>query len=177
MDRRGYEFEGTTPDVHGNAHVSRESTLVGDVTVESNASVWPGAVLRGDVAPVRVGRGSHVTDNVTLHGSTVGERVLVANGAVLNDAAVGDDSLVGFNATLNEVTVGDHSIVASGAVALQGSEVPPESFVYGAPATATPLAETGFDVEGLYERYSTGAYSNLAARHGDLFADRAPDDG
>lgn len=171
MDSRQYEFEGTQPDVHGNAHVSRESTLVGDVTVESNASVWPGAVLRGDVSPVRVGKGSHVTDNVTMHGSTAGERVLVANGAVLNDAHVGDNTLVGFNATLNEVEVGDHSIVASGAVTLQGSEVPPRSFVYGSPATVVPLDETGFDVEGLYERYSTGEYSNLAARHSELFED------
>lgn len=170
MDPRHYEFEGNAPDVHGNAHVSRESTLVGDVTIASNASVWPGAVLRGDVSPVRVGRGSHITDNVTMHGSTVGERVLVANGAVLNDATVGADSLVGFHATLNEVEVGDHCIVASGAVTLQGSTVPSGSFVYGAPASAIPLEETGFDVEGLYERYSTGAYSNLAARHGDLFA-------
>lgn len=171
MDSRHYEFEGAEPEVHGNAYVSRESTLVGDVTVESNASIWPGAVLRGDVSPVRVGKGSHVTDNVTMHGSTVGERVLVANGAVLNDAQVGDNALVGFSATLNEVEVGDHSIVASGAVTLQDSEVPPRSFVYGSPAKVTPLDETNFDIEGLYERYSTGEYSNLAARHSDLFRD------
>jgi carbonic anhydrase/acetyltransferase-like protein (isoleucine patch superfamily) len=171
MDRREYEFEGDRPEIHGNAHVSRESTLVGDVRVESNASVWPGAVLRGDVAPVRVGKGSHVTDNVTIHGSEIGDRVLVGNGAVLNDAEIGDNTLVGFNATVNEVTVGDHCIVASGAVTLQGSEVPPRSFVYGSPAQTTPLEETGFDVDGLYERYSTGAYSNLAARHAELFAE------
>lgn len=177
MDRRHYEFEGSAPEVHGNAHVSRESTLVGDVTVESNASVWPGAVLRGDVTPVHVGRGSHVTDNVTMHGSTIGERVMVGTGSVLNDAELGDDSLVGFNATLNEVSIGDHCIVASGAVTLQGSEVPPESFVYGSPAKTRPLDETGFDVEGLYERYSTGEYSNLAARHGRLFeADEVEDE-
>jgi len=169
MDSRHYEFEGTEPEIHGNAHVSRESTLVGDVTVESNASVWPGAVLRGDVSPVHVGAGSHVTDNVTMHGSTLGDRVLVANGAVLNDADIGDNTLVGFNATVNEVDVGDHCVVASGSVTLQQSEVPPRSFVYGSPAQTMPLDEAGFDVDGLYERYSTGAYSNLAARHADLF--------
>jgi carbonic anhydrase/acetyltransferase-like protein (isoleucine patch superfamily) len=169
MDSRQYEFEGDRPETDGNAHVSRESTLVGDVTVESNASVWPGAVLRGDVSPVRVGKGSHVTDNVTLHGSTVDERVLVGNGAVLNDADIGDNTLVGFNATVNEVEVGDHCVVASGSVTLQQSEVPPRSFVYGSPAQTIPLEEAGFDVDGLYERYSTSAYSNPAIRHAELF--------
>ncbi|MFC6835138.1 gamma carbonic anhydrase family protein [Halomarina ordinaria] len=169
MDSRHYHFEGDGPRIHGNAYVSREATLVGDVTVESNANVWPGAVLRGDVGPVRVGRESHVGENTAIHVSTVGERSMVASGAVLNDADVGDGVLVGFNATVNDCEVGEGSIVAAGAVVLGSTAVPPESFVSGVPASTRPLSETNLDAAGLFEAYSTGKYANLAARHEELF--------
>jgi carbonic anhydrase/acetyltransferase-like protein (isoleucine patch superfamily) len=100
MDSREYAFEGEEPEINGYAHVSNEATVVGDVTIEANASVWPGVVLRGDVAPVEIGRESAIGDNATLHASTVGENVMVGHGAVLNDATVEDGALVGFNSTV-----------------------------------------------------------------------------
>lgn len=170
VDRRRYGFEGTEPTIHEDAHVSREATLVGDVTVEEDASVWPGVVLRGDVGPVRIGRSAHVGDNATVHVSTLGERVMCGHGAVLNDAAVGDGSLIGFNATLNDgVSVGERCIVAAGTVIPEGYEVPAESFVRGVPAEAVPLEETTVDPEEILEEYSSGAYTNLAERHDELF--------
>jgi len=169
MDSREYEFEGATPDVHGYAHVSREATLVGDVTVEANANVWPGAVLRGDVGPVEVGRESAVGDNATLHASRVGAKALVGHGAVLNDSTVGDGALVGFNSTVSEATIGAGSIVAMGTVVPPGYEVPAESFVRGMPASVTPLEETDIDPDAVFEAFSSGDYANLAQRHGDLF--------
>ncbi|WP_254769170.1 gamma carbonic anhydrase family protein [Salinilacihabitans rarus] len=169
-DRRRYEFEGSRPSIDEDARVSREATLVGDVTVEADASVWPGVVLRGDVAPVRIGRGAHVGDNATLHASSVGERVMCGHGAVLNDAVVDDGALIGFNATLNSgVSVGERCIVASGTVVPDGFEIPPESFARGVPASVVPLSETTVDPEETFEEYSSGEYTNLAARHGDLF--------
>ncbi|WP_251331198.1 gamma carbonic anhydrase family protein [Haloplanus pelagicus] len=170
VDSRDYEFEGDRPDVDPDARVSREATLVGDVRVGADASVWPGVVLRGDVAPVEVGRESHVGDNAVLHASTVGDRVMVGHGAILNESAVGDGSLVGFNTTINaDVTVGDRCIVASGTVVPEAYDIPARSFVRGVPATATPLAETSIDADAIFEEYSTGGYTDLAARHTDLF--------
>ena len=169
MDSREYEFEGATPEVHGYAHVSREATLVGDVTVEANANIWPGAVLRGDVGPVRVGRQSAVGDNATLHASEVGSKVMVGHGAVLNDSTVADGALVGFNSTVSEATIGAGSIVAMGTVVPPGYEVPPESFVRGSPARVTPLEETNIDPEAVFEAFSSGGYANLADRHSELF--------
>lgn len=166
---RHYSFEGSEPDVHGNADVSRESTLVGDVTVESNASVWPGSVLRGDSAPVHIGRDTHVTENAAVHASTIGERGMIGLGSVVNQSELDHDTLVGMNATVNEATIGDHSIVATGAVVQQGRTVPPGSFVYDVPAKVTPLEDTDLDVEGLYDRYASGPYTNVAARYGSLF--------
>jgi carbonic anhydrase/acetyltransferase-like protein (isoleucine patch superfamily) len=169
MDSREYAFEGATPDIHGYAHVSREATLVGDVTVGPNANVWPGVVLRGDVAPVEVGRESAVGDGAIVHASTVGQKVMVGHGAVLNDAAVNDGALVGFNSTVSDATIGEGSIVAMGTVVPPGYEVPAESFVRGSPATVTPLSETTIDPTEVFEAFSSGDYANLAARHEDLF--------
>ncbi|WP_435194990.1 gamma carbonic anhydrase family protein [Natronomonas sp. EA1] len=164
-----YSFEGASPEVHEDASVARESTLVGDVTVAADASIWPGARLRGDIGPVSVGEESHVGENATLHASTVGDRVMVGNGAVINDSTVEDGALVGFNAVVDESTVGEGSVVASGAVVTPGTTIPPESFVYGSPASVRPLSETTIDTDRLFERYHSGEYANLANRHEDLF--------
>jgi carbonic anhydrase/acetyltransferase-like protein (isoleucine patch superfamily) len=168
-ERRQYTFEGSEPEIDETARVSREATVVGDVTVAAEASVWPGVVLRGDVGPVRVGPQSHVGDNAVLHASTVGEQVMVGHGAVLNDTAVEDGALVGFNSTVTESTIGEGSIVASGTVVPEGYEVPARSFVRGMPATVTPLSETTIDPDAVFEAYSSGDYTNLATRHGELF--------
>jgi carbonic anhydrase/acetyltransferase-like protein (isoleucine patch superfamily) len=168
-NNRHYSFEGTEPDIHGDAHVSRESTVIGDVTVEANASIWPGVVLRGDVGPVVVGHQAHVGDNATVHASEVGEDVMVGHGAVLNEAVVEAGSMVGFNSTVTESVIGEHSIVAQGTVVPEGYEVPPESFVRGMPATVTPLAETTIDPDAVFEEYHSGDYTNLAQRHDNLF--------
>jgi carbonic anhydrase/acetyltransferase-like protein (isoleucine patch superfamily) len=170
VDSREYAFEEVRPTIHDDARVSREATLVGDVRVGADASVWPGVVLRGDVAPVEVGAESHVGDNAVLHAVSVGDRVMIGHGAVLNEATVGNGSLVGFNATVNaEVRIGERCIVASGTVVPNGYDIPPESFVRGVPARATPLAETRIDAESIFEAYSTGGYTDLASRHGELF--------
>ncbi len=167
---RTYAFEGAVPEIDGAARVSREATLVGDVRVAAEASVWPGAVLRGDVGPVVVGERSHIGDNATIHASTLGDRTMVGHGAVLNDATVEDGALVGFNASVNSrVTVGAGSIVASGTTVPEGYEIPSESFVRGVPAEVTPLSETTIDPEAIFEEHSSGAYTDLAERHDELF--------
>ena len=169
-DSREYAFEGKAPEIDDAARVSRDAVLVGDVTVGPDASVWPGVVLRGDVGPVRIGAESHVGDTSVVHASVVGERVMVGHGAILNDATVRDGSLVGFNATVgSEVTVGERSILAAGTVLPEGYHVPPESFVRGVPAEVTPLDQTAIDPEETFAEYSSGAYTDLAERHEELF--------
>lgn len=170
MDSRSYAFEGTRPEIDESAHVSREATLVGDVTVAADASVWPGAVLRGDVDSVRIGQRAHVGDGAVVHASVAAEDVRIGHGTVLNDAVVEGGTLVGFNATINSnVQLGAGSIVASGSVVPAGYTVPAESFVRGVPAEVTPLSETSIDSERITEKYSSGKYTDLAARHEELF--------
>ena len=128
-----------TPLVDEGAWVAPDSTLVGDVQLAAGASVWYGAVVRGDGAPIRVGIGSNIQDNCVVHADpgfpvTVGEGVSVGHGAVLHGCAIGDDVLVGMNATvLNGARIGAGSLIAAGAVVLEGTEVPPGSLVAGVP--------------------------------------------
>jgi carbonic anhydrase/acetyltransferase-like protein (isoleucine patch superfamily) len=165
-----YGFEGSDPDVDPEASVSDAATLVGDVTIGPDASVWPGAVLRGDMGPVEIGAGTHVEDNCVVHMSTVGERVMVGHSVVLDVATVGDRTLVASNSTINrEAKIGERSIVAAGAVVPDQREIPPESFVRGVPATVTPLAETDMDPDAIFDFYSPDVYDDLVERHGDLF--------
>ncbi len=165
-----YAYDDTSPDIHDSARVCSEATLVGDVAVGPHASVWPGAVLRGDFGPVRVGAHSHVEDNAVLHEATVGAEVLVGHGAVLNSASVGDRNIVGINTTLNaDVHVGSKCIVAPNAVIPQGREIPPESIVRGVPGEVIPADEIGQDIEDMLAQYPAKRYSGLAEEHEDLF--------
>ncbi|WP_224450264.1 gamma carbonic anhydrase family protein [Haloprofundus salilacus] len=169
-DKRHYRFEGVEPEIHADANVSRESTLVGNVVVDADASVWPGVVLRGDIGPVRIGRQSHVGDNAVVHAATVGDRVMVGHGAVINEATVEEGSLIGFNSTVNTgVRVGAGSVVAPGAVVPEQYDIPAESYVRGVPARVTPLSDERVSAEEIFSKYSSGEYGNLVDRHDELF--------
>jgi carbonic anhydrase/acetyltransferase-like protein (isoleucine patch superfamily) len=165
-----YAFDGSEPAVHPEAFVCDEATLVGDVTVGPDSSVWPGAVLRGDLDPVRVGECSHVEDTCVLHQSTVGDRVMVGHAAVVNTATVGSNVLVGMNATINNgARIGDRCVVAPNTVVPQDRDVPDGSLVMGVPATVRPFDETEIDGEAILAKYSPDHYVELANRHTDLF--------
>lgn len=169
-----YGYDGVEPTVHGDAYVCAEATLVGDVTVGAQSSVWPGAVLRGDAGPVAVGRCSHVEDNCVLHHSRIGDEVMVGHAAVVNAATVGDRVLLGMNSTINmDVEIGDRCVVAPNAVVPQGRTIPPESLVRGVPAEVVPFEETAHSAESVLSTYSPTYYAEMAERHTDLFGSSA----
>ncbi|MFF2043425.1 gamma carbonic anhydrase family protein [Kitasatospora sp. NPDC058170] len=131
---------GKVPSVDPTAFVAPNAVVVGDVTVAAGASIWYGAVLRGDAESIAVGAGSNIQDNCTLHSDlgfplVVGERISVGHNAVLHGCVIEDDVLVGMNSTvLNGARIGAGSLVAAGAVVPQGMQVPPGSLVAGVPA-------------------------------------------
>lgn len=132
-------FEGRTPDVDPAAWLAPTATLIGKVRVEAGASVWFGAVLRGDIDEIVLGAGSNLQDNVVVHteqGSpaVVGANVSVGHGAVVHGCRIEDGCLIGMNASvLTDAVVGRDSIVAAGAVVLEGTVIPPRSLVAGVP--------------------------------------------
>lgn len=131
---------GKDPKVDAEVFVAPTASVVGDVTLHAGASVWYGAVLRGDVERISVGADSNVQDNCTLHADpgfpvTVGERVSIGHNAVVHGATVEDDCLIGMGATvLNGAVIGAGSLVAAQALVPQGMRVPPGSLVAGVPA-------------------------------------------
>src|SRR3989475_11392497 len=121
-------------------YVAPSAVLVGDVTVEEGASLWHGAVLRGDFDSIVVGRDSNVQDNAVVHVDrglpvVIGRRVTVGHAAVVHGCSIGDDCLVGMNSTINSgAVIGSGSVVASGAVVPENGEVASGGGAAGGPA-------------------------------------------
>ncbi|HEY5605839.1 MAG TPA: gamma carbonic anhydrase family protein [Thermoplasmata archaeon] len=121
-------------------YVAPSAVIVGDVTIGEDASIWHGAVLRGDFDSIVIGRDSNVQDNVVVHvdrgmPALIGERVTVGHSAVVHGCTIGDDCLVGMNATINSgASIGDGSLVASGALVRESAEFPAGSVIAGVPA-------------------------------------------
>ena len=122
------------------AFIAPGAMVVGDVTLGRESSVWYNAVVRGDLAPVRIGAQTNIQDLSVLHVDegvpcTVGSRVGVGHRAILHGCTVEDDCLIGMGAILlNGVRVGTGSVVGAGALLTEGLEVPPYSVVLGFPA-------------------------------------------
>ncbi|MXM64136.1 gamma carbonic anhydrase family protein [Streptomyces sp. HUCO-GS316] len=162
---------GKDPKVDADAFVAPTSAVIGDVTLHAGASVWYGAVLRGDVERISVGASSNVQDNCTLHADpgfpvSVGERVSIGHNAVVHGATVEDDCLIGMGATvLNGAVIGAGSLVAAQALVPQGMRVPPGSLVAGVPAKVKREL-TAEEREGVM--LNGTMYAELARAHRDV---------
>lgn len=127
---------GMEPTVHDEAYVDDAAVVIGDVTLERDASVWPNATLRGDSCPIVVREGANVQDNAVCHeDAIVGRRATVGHTAIVHAATVEPEALVGMGAVvLDDATVGEGAIVGAGSVVTEGTDVPPETLVAGSPA-------------------------------------------
>ncbi len=142
-------FLGQSPDLGDGVYVSDTAAVVGDVTLGDGASVWFGASLRGDVHWIRIGAGSNVQDNATVHVSRgthpcdVGAGVTIGHNAVVHGCTIEDDVLIGMGAVvLDGAVIGAGSLVGAGALVTGGTVVPPRSLVLGSPARVVrPLTE------------------------------------
>lgn len=136
-------FNGKTPIIAESAFISEAAYIVGDVSIGENSSVWPGAVVRGDLGPVRIGNHVAIEDCCVIHSGspsepnaalTVGDYVYVGHGAVINCLRVGNRVLIGMNATLlHDVVIGDYCIIGAACLVGHGMKIPDRSFVTGAP--------------------------------------------
>lgn len=134
-----FAFMGHKPKVQQSAFVAPTADLIGRVTVGRQASIWHGAVLRGDINRVAVGDRSNVQDNSVLHverrlACVVQNSVTIGHSANVHGCVVEDFALIGIGATvLNGAVIGAYSIVGAGAVVLEGVKIPPRSLVVGTP--------------------------------------------
>lgn len=126
-------YNGKTPYVHPSAFVAPTAVLIGDVEVAESASIWFGAVIRGDNGPIRIGARSNVQDNAVLHVSEnnrtiIGTDVTIGHCATMEDCTIEDGALVGTNSVvLNGATVGRRSLIAAGSVVAAGATIPLKS--------------------------------------------------
>ena len=132
-------YDGKTPRIDPAAWVAPNATVIGDVTLEADSSVYYGAVIRADMAEVRLGVGSNLQDNVVVHTdfgrpSLIGNGVSVGHLAVVHGCTIADNVLIGMGArVLNGAHIGTGSLVAAGTVILEGTVIPPRSLVAGVP--------------------------------------------
>ena len=133
-------FNGHTPAIRASCFVADNATVIGNVTLQEDASVWYGAVIRGDADAIFIGKGSNVQDCAVLHTDkgfalTLGEKVTVGHSAVVHGAQVGDNVIIGMHATLlNGCVIGKNSIIGAGALVREGQIIPDNSLVVGCPA-------------------------------------------
>ncbi len=133
-------YKGISPQVAASAYVDESAQVIGDVTLGEHASVWMNAVLRGDVAAIRVGANSNIQDCSVLHGMrnkhevVVGEWVTVGHSVTLHGCTIADRCLIGMGAViLNGARVGAGSIIAAGTVIPEGTQVAARSLWMGVP--------------------------------------------
>jgi carbonic anhydrase/acetyltransferase-like protein (isoleucine patch superfamily) len=139
-----YELNGVRPTIGRDVFIADSAAVIGDVHLADGASVWFGAVLRGDYYPIRVGARSNLQDNVVVHitaghaATTIGDDVTVGHSAVIHGCTIGSRVLVGMGSiVLDGALIGDDSFIAAGSLVTPRTVIPPRSFVLGRPAKAT----------------------------------------
>lgn len=132
---------GFTPKIGKDCFLARTATIIGDVTIGDGSSIWYGAVLRGDVNTIIVGKNVNIQDNAVIHTlyqksvATIGDNVSIAHNAVVHGATLKDNCLIGIGAVvLDDAVVGEGSIVAANSVVLAKTIIEPNTIYAGVPA-------------------------------------------
>ncbi len=170
-----YVLDGVRPTIADDAWVAPDAAVIGCVVLAAGASVWFGAVLRGDNEAITVGQGSNIQDLCVLHTDpgfplTIGAACTIGHRAILHGCAIGAGSLIGMGATvLNGAVIGAGCLIGAGALVTEGKSIPPGSLVLGAPGRVTRM----LDADAIAAlRAGAAAYRANAARYRATFARR-----
>lgn len=161
-------FAGVFPRVAEGVYLAPGAVVIGDVEIGEESSVWFNAVIRGDVAPIRIGRGSNVQDNAVLHVDrgtpcVVGDEVTIGHAAVVHGTTVGDGVTIGMGATvLSRSTIGEEAIVAAAALVPEDAVIAAGVLVMGIPARVKRVLTAA---ERAASRENARRYVRNAAMH------------
>ncbi len=159
---------GRTPQIHPEAWVAPNASVIGQVTLAARASVWYSATLRAEAEPIHIGTGTNVQDGVTVHVDAeypvrVGACCSIGHNAVLHGCEIEDHVLIGMGAiVMNGAVIGAGSLIAAGALVPQGMAVPPRSLVTGVPGRVRREVS---DAEVAANRHNAGVYERLLEMH------------
>jgi carbonic anhydrase/acetyltransferase-like protein (isoleucine patch superfamily) len=149
-----YKLINDQPSIADTAWIADTAVVIGNVTLLENASLWFGAVARGDTSTITIGKNSNVQDNAVLHADegmplTIGENVTVGHQVMLHGCTIGDGALIGIGAiVLNGAIIGKNCLVGAGALVTEGKQFPDGSMIIGSPAKAVKQLSTE-QIEGL----------------------------
>lgn len=131
-------FSNKTPKIAPTAFISEAAYVIGDVEIGENSSIWPGAVIRGDVASIRIGNNTQIEDNCVVHTGepmVIGDNVHIGHGVIIHCSKIGNTVLIGNNATiLDGAEIGDFCLIAANSLVKERMKIPNDSFVTGMPA-------------------------------------------
>lgn len=141
------------PTIGKDVFLAEGAKVVGDVELGDQSSVWFNVVIRGDVAPIRIGAESNIQDNTVIHGTwnkatvTIGKGVTIGHSVVLHGCTIGDQCLIGMGSIIMDgATIGANSIVGAGSLVTEGSQFESGMLVLGRPAKALrPLTQAELD--------------------------------
>lgn len=146
-------FLGKDPTIDPTAFIAPGATVIGDVRMGARASIWPGAVARGDINFIEIGEGTNIQDGTIVHLAddypvVIGRHVTIGHAAIIHACVIEDECLIGMGATiLDGAVIGHHSIIGANALVTQNTIIPPGSMVLGAPAkvvkTLTEIQQAG----------------------------------
>lgn len=135
-----FPYKSVTPKLGKDVFIAPNASVIGDVTLGDGASVWFGAVVRGDFQQIRIGRRTNIQDNATIHvmcdkPTVIGDDVIVGHNAVLHCSHIGNNCLVGMGSILLGYTeIGENVVIGAGTLITQHKKIPSNSLVYGNPA-------------------------------------------
>ncbi len=134
-------IKGIEPKVAENVYLAENATIIGEVEIEEDSSVWFGAILRGDVGLIHIGKNTNIQDGCVLHASygsstvQIGDNVTVGHNAIVHGAKIGNNCLIGMGSViLDNAEIGENTIIAAGAVVTKNTIVESNSIYAGIPA-------------------------------------------
>lgn len=161
-------FKGIWPTIEDDVFIARGAMIIGNVTLHAGASVWYNTVIRGDSAPIVIGRNTNIQDNCTLHVDadaplTIGDECTVGHNAVVHGATLGDRVLVGIGAVvLSHASIGSQTLIGACALVSEHKQLPGGVLAMGVPAKVMrELSEA--EIEGLAK--SAAGYCERAREH------------
>lgn len=163
-----YEFNGKTPKIDPEAYISPRASLIGDIEIGADATVWEFAVIRADLNFIRVGKGTSIQDNCSVHTTfmnptVIGDYVTAGHNCVIHACEIGDRTVIGMGAiVLDGVKVGNDCVIGAGSVVTEGTVIPDGSLVLGIPGKVVREVS-----DNMKEAFMAGAelYVELGKQH------------